>query len=149
MSRAEQRLGCTPPVTHKSVTAPVRRHSAAKKNTEPTCPMAEHHQNQFVKSPPRASPETRSGVSDEKVVATIEVPATHLLQLLLAMNAERNDRSLWKRVKEASHCHRRCRRHACLAHHGSVRPATKKLSVSFPPSLFLWTHTSIPTATPM
>ena len=40
--------------------------------------MAKHHQSQFFQMPwSRTHPVTTSGVSAAKVVATIDVPATH------------------------------------------------------------------------
>ncbi len=57
---------------------PARRHSRAKKKTVSTPPKTKFHQSQFPAIPFRAtSSVTASGVSAAKVVATIEVPASH------------------------------------------------------------------------
>jgi hypothetical protein len=57
---------------------PARRHRRAKKNTVSIPPSAPFHQIQFPAMPLRATrPATASGVSAAKVVATIEVPASH------------------------------------------------------------------------
>ena len=59
-----------------SVNAPERRHSLAKKNTDTKTPSTPIHQNQLAYMPCSLTrPATNSGVSDEKLVATIEVPA--------------------------------------------------------------------------
>jgi hypothetical protein len=56
----------------------VRRHSWAKKKDARTPPIAKHHQIQFPWMPRvRTIPVTKSGVSTENEVATIEVPASH------------------------------------------------------------------------
>ena len=61
-----------------SVITSVRRHSCANTNAEKTPPRAKHHQIQFPWIPcVRTNPVMRSGVSTEKEVATIEVPASH------------------------------------------------------------------------
>src|SRR5262245_35296429 len=55
-----------------------RRHQRAKKNTCSTPPTAKHHHTQFFHTPPsRTQPVTTSGVSALKLVATIDVPASH------------------------------------------------------------------------
>jgi hypothetical protein len=57
---------------------PARRHRRAKKNTVSTPPHTKFHQTQLPAMPLRAtSSVTASGVSAAKVVATIEVPASH------------------------------------------------------------------------
>jgi hypothetical protein len=57
---------------------PARRHRRAKKNTVSMLPNAALHQIQLPAMPLRATrPATASGVSAAKVVATIEVPASH------------------------------------------------------------------------
>jgi hypothetical protein len=56
----------------------VRRQSWAKKKAARTPPIAKHHQIQLPWIPwVRTMPVTRSGVSTEKEVATIDVPASH------------------------------------------------------------------------
>ena len=60
------------------VTIPLRRHSEAKRKTLAAWPAAIDHHHQFSETPPsRTIRTTCSGVSLEKVVATIEVPAIH------------------------------------------------------------------------
>src|SRR5919106_6372842 len=55
-----------------------RRQSLAKKKTASIPPIAKHHQIQLACTPPvRTHPVTTSGVSTEKEVATIDVPASH------------------------------------------------------------------------
>src|SRR6185503_16059301 len=57
---------------------PARRHKRAKKNTVSMLPSAAFHQIQLPAIPFRPTkPATASGVSAAKVVATIEVPASH------------------------------------------------------------------------
>src|SRR3954470_9525910 len=57
---------------------PARRHRRAKKNTVSIQPKAALHQIQLPAMPFRATrPATASGVSAAKVVATIDVPASH------------------------------------------------------------------------
>src|SRR5262249_50756550 len=62
----------------RSVSTPARRQSRAKKKTVRMPEMAPFHHSQFPATPYRAtSPATTSGVSAEKVVATMDVPANH------------------------------------------------------------------------
>ncbi len=57
---------------------PARRHSRAKKKTVSTLPQTKFHQSQLPAMPLRAtSSVTARGVSAAKVVATIDVPASH------------------------------------------------------------------------
>src|SRR6188508_1438165 len=57
---------------------PARRQSRAKENTGSMLPNAALHQIQLPAMPLRATrPATARGVSAAKVVATIEVPASH------------------------------------------------------------------------
>ena len=57
---------------------PARRHKRAKKNTVSMLPSAAFHQIQLPAIPSRATrPVTANGVSAAKVVATIDVPASH------------------------------------------------------------------------
>ena len=60
------------------MSTPARRQSRAKKKTVRTPEKAPFHQSQLPATPYLAtSPATTSGVSAAKVVATIEVPASH------------------------------------------------------------------------
>jgi len=57
---------------------PARRHRREKKNTVSTPPKTKFHQSQLPAMPFFAtSSVTASGVSAAKVVATMEVPASH------------------------------------------------------------------------
>ena len=57
---------------------PARRHRRAKKKTVSTLPQTKFHQTQLPAMPFLAtSSVTARGVSAAKVVATIEVPASH------------------------------------------------------------------------
>ena len=59
------------------ITSP-RRHQREKKKTCNTPPTAKHHHTQFFHTPPsRTQPVITSGVSALKLVATIDVPASH------------------------------------------------------------------------
>ena len=61
-----------------SVSTPERRHSAAKKKTVSMPLAAMFHHSQLPAMPLAATkPVTASGVSTAKVVATIDVPASH------------------------------------------------------------------------
>src|SRR5271165_1010168 len=61
-----------------SVSTPERRHSLAKKKTVRIPDMTELHHTQFPAIPCwTTKPVTASGVSAAKVVATIEMPASH------------------------------------------------------------------------
>jgi hypothetical protein len=61
-----------------SVTTSLRLQYRARKKIAPIEPIAPAHQNQLAEIPLLAvSPVTHSGVSDENVVATMEVPATN------------------------------------------------------------------------
>ncbi len=60
------------------MSTPARRHNREKKKTVRTLEKAPFHHNQFPATPYFATnPDTASGVSAAKVVATIEVPASH------------------------------------------------------------------------
>jgi hypothetical protein len=60
------------------VSTPARRQSREKKKTVRTPENAPFHQSQLPATPYFATrPATASGVSAAKVVATIEVPASH------------------------------------------------------------------------
>jgi hypothetical protein len=60
------------------VSTPALRQRREKKNTVRTPENTPFHHNQFPATPYLATnPETASGVSAAKVVATIEVPASH------------------------------------------------------------------------
>ena len=61
-----------------SVTTSARRQRWAKKRTVSAPPSMKFHQNQLPETPSLMTmPVTASGVSEEKVVATMDVPRSH------------------------------------------------------------------------